>query len=335
MLVAGKTLPAVFGAGSPKENAADLDTKGYDLSVQWKDNAHIGNKPFSYGIGIVLSDFKSYITRYDNPSQLLNNYYVGERIGQIWGYTVDGYFKSDEEAQKYEVNQDYVNSKRLGSPGNGHNLQAGDMKFVDINGDKVINNGKNTLSDHGDLKVIGNSLPRYSFGITANGSWNGFDLSVFFQGVGHQDWYPGNETYFFWGPYGRPYYSFIPKDFESKIWSPENPNAYFPKLRGYVALNGNAELNVVNTKYIQNLAYIRLKNLTIGYSLPSGFLQKFKIERLRIYVSGENIFTATPLETDYVDPEQVSADPDLNRGDNNARNYPFFKNYSCGLDITF
>src|SRR3546814_9019489 len=126
-----------------------------------------------------------------NPSRLLSDYYIGERIGQMWGYTVDGYFKTDEEAQAYDVNQDRVNAIRLLSPGEGKLLQAGDMKFVDLNGDKIINKGDYTLDDHGDLKVIGNSMPRYSFGLTASASWNGFDFSVFFQGVGHQDWYPG------------------------------------------------------------------------------------------------------------------------------------------------
>src|SRR5690606_22065930 len=154
---------------------------------------------FTYNAGIVLSDSKSYITRFDNPSKLLNNYYVGERIGQLWGYTVDGYFLSDDEAANYKVNQDYVNRTRLRSPGDASKLQAGDLKFVDLDGNNTINDGKNTLDDHGDLSVIGNSLPRYSFGITAGGNWNGFDLSVFFQGVGHQDWYPGSETYFYWG----------------------------------------------------------------------------------------------------------------------------------------
>jgi hypothetical protein len=199
----------------------------------------------------------------------------------------------------------------------------------------VVNDGKNTLSDHGDLRVLGNSLPRFPFGITGAANWNGFSVSVFFQGVGRQDWYPGNETYFFWGVYGRPYYSFIPKNFESKIWSPENPDAYFPKLRGYVALNGNTELRSVNNKYMQNTAYIRLKNLTIGYDLPKSLLQRVKISNVKVYVSGENIFTATKLESKYIDPEQVSADPSGSRGDNNARNYPFFKNYSCGLNVTF
>ncbi|GAA4301605.1 SusC/RagA family TonB-linked outer membrane protein [Compostibacter hankyongensis] len=337
MLIAGKTLPAVFGAASPKQNAGDLDSKGWELSVQWNDERTVSDKPFSYSIGFVLSDFKSHITRFDNPLKQLNNHYVGERIGDIWGYTVDGYFKTDEEAQAYGevVNQDFVNKERVQSPGDGKKLQAGDMKFVDLSGDSIINNGQNTLADHGDMKIIGNSLPRYNFGITASASWNGFDLSVFFQGVGHQDWYPGNETYFFWGPYGRPYYSFIPKDIQKDIWSPDNPNAYFPKLRGYVALNGNTELQVANTRYIQNIAYIRLKNLSVGYSLPLSLIQRWKIDRVHVYFSGENLFTATGLHSKYVDPEQVSADPNGSRGDNNARNYPFMKNYSFGLDITF
>jgi hypothetical protein len=335
MLVAGKTLPEVFGASSPKQNAANLDTKGYDLSIQWEDRVSFGQKALTYNIGFVLSKSKSHITKFDNPSKLLSNYYVGQRIGDIWGYTVDGYFESDEAAKNYDVNQDYVNSRRLSSPGDGHNLQAGDMKFVDLDGNDTINNGQNTLSNHGDLRILGNSLPRFPFGVTAAASWNGFSVSIFLQGVGHQDWYPGNETYFFWGVYGRPYYSFIPKDFESKIWSPENPNAYFPKLRGYVAQSGNSELTVVNTKYLQNTAYIRLKNLTIGYDLPQSFLQRLKIDKFKIYVSGENILTATRLETKYVDPEQVSSDPQGSRGDNNARNYPFYKNYSVGLNITF
>jgi len=337
MLIPGKTLPGVFGAPSPRQNAADLETRGFELTLNWQQATSLGGKPFSYNAGIVLSDSKSYITRFDNPQKLLNDYYVGERIGQIWGYTVDGYFQSDEEAASYEaiVNQDYVNETRLRSPGDASRLQAGDLKFVDLNGDGVVNDGQNTLDDHGDLSVLGNSLPRYAYGINAGANWNGFDLSVFFQGVGKQDWYPGSETYFYWGVYGRPYYSFIPENFRSKIWSPENPDAYFPKLRGYSARDGRGALRVYNNKYMQSIAYIRLKNLTLGYTLPASLLDRWNIARIRIYFSGENLFTASPLETDYVDPEQVSANPNGGRGDNDARNYPFMKHYSFGLGITF
>lgn len=335
MLIAGKTLPRVFGAASPRQNAANLETRGFELSLKWQSSVSLGNKPFSYNAGIVLSDSKSYITRFDNPEKLLGDPYEGGRIGQIWGYTVDGYFQSDEEAANYGVNQDYVNQTRLRSPGDASKLQAGDMKFIDLSGDGVINNGQNTLDDHGDLTVLGNNLPRYSYGITGGADWNGFDISFFFQGVGRQDWYPGSETYFYWGVYGRPYYSFIPADFREKIWTPENPDAYFPKLRGYSARDGRGALRMVNTKYMQNIAYIRLKNLTVGYTLPASLLQRWNIARIRIYFSGENIFTASPFDSDYVDPEQVSADPNGGRGDNNARNYPFMKQYSFGLGITF
>jgi TonB-linked SusC/RagA family outer membrane protein len=335
MLIAGKTLPAIFGAGSPKQNAADLDTKGFELGVNWQDNTRLGGKTFTYNFGIVLSDFKSHITRFDNPSLLLSNHYAGERIGSIWGYTTDGYFKTDDEAAHYAVDQDYVNGERVQSPGNGHNLQAGDLKFVDLDGNDTINKGQNTLLNHGDMKILGNSLPRYSFGVNMGASWNGFDISLFVQGIGHQDWYPGSEAYMFWGFYGRPYYSFIPKDFASKIWSPTNQNAYFPLLRGYDALNAGSTLTSVNNRYMQNLAYARLKNLTIGYNLPASVMKRWKTDRIRIYFSGENLLTWTALKTKYIDPEQVSADPNGLQGDNNARNYPFMKNYSFGVDVTF
>ncbi len=335
MLVEGPTLPAVFGAGSPKANAADLDTKGWELSVKWTGNTQVAGKPLTFNAGVVLSNFTSHITKYNNPSYLLNNYYVGEKVGGIWGYTVDGYFKSDAEAKGYQVNQDFVNSTRMGSSGVNHSLQAGDMKFVDINGDGVVNNGKNTLADHGDLSIIGNNLPRMSFGVNGSINWNGFDLSAFFQGIGHQDWYPNTQTWLFWGVYGRPYFSFYPTDFQEKMWGPDNPNAYFPRLRGYVANSSSSELGVANDKYIQNIAYIRLKNLTIGYNLPSTLLQKWKIENIRVYLSGENIFTVTGLDSKYIDPEQVSADPNGAVANVSARNYPFMKSYSFGFDVTF
>jgi TonB-linked SusC/RagA family outer membrane protein len=335
MLIPGKTLPQVFGASSPKQNAGDLDTKGWEFSAQWENRGVFKRKPLVLHFGVVISDFKSHITRFDNPTNLLNNYYEGERLGQIWGYNIGGYFLSDDDAEKYDVNQDYVNQGRLASPGDGHRLQAGDLKYIDLDGNKVINVGQNTLADHGDLKVIGNSLPRYSFGINAGGEWNGFSISAFFQGVGHQDWYPGNFANLFWGPFTFPYGSFIPKDFESKLWSPENPDSYFPKLRGYAAQGARWELNSPNDRYIQNLAYVRLKNLTVGYSLPSSILKNLRFQKVRFYVSGENLFTITALDTKYIDPEQVSLNPDGYGSDKNAWNYPFMKKYSVGLDITF
>jgi TonB-linked SusC/RagA family outer membrane protein len=332
ILINGKTLPAVFGAGSPKQNAGDLETKGFDLSVLWNSKLQLASKDFSYHIGVVLSDFKSKITKFDNPTNQLSNYYVGQQIGEIWGYSIGGYFKTDAEAQSYPINQTMVNKQILGSPGEWKSLHAGDIKYLDLNGDGIINNGQNTLDNHGDLRRIGNVLPRYSYGITGGFNWNNIDLSFAFQGIGKQNWFPGREAGMFWGPYSRPYFSFIPKDMPSQMWSPSNPDAYFPLLRGYEAYSGGGELHSTNDKYLQNLAYIRLKNLTLGYALPSRLVQHVNLQKVRVYFSGQNLLTFTKLKNKYIDPEQVASG---SADDTNGNDYPFFKNYAFGIAITF
>ncbi len=328
MLVPGKTLPAVFGASSPQQNAGDLRTKGYELVLNWKDQFELKGKPFSYGVSLVLGDATSEITKYDNPNKLLANHYVGKKFGEIWGYRIDGLFKTDEEAANWTVDQRLVNTQIQKSPGEWGHLRAGDMKFKDLNNDGVISPGKKTADDPGDMEIIGNSTPRYNYGINLNGSWNGIDLSVFFQGIGRRDWYPNTNADKFWGPYSRPYYSFTPKNFSDQIWTPENPDAYFPLLRGYTALNSGGCLNSPNDRYIQNIGYLRLKNLVIGYRLPEQWTRKVGIQHCRLYVSGENLITWTPFMTDYIDPEQPIAD-------SNGRSYPLSKTLSIGLDITF
>jgi TonB-linked SusC/RagA family outer membrane protein len=331
MLIPGRTLSAVFGAPSPLQNAGDLLTKGFEASIKWQDHTKLGGKPFSYSIGAVLSDYTAKITKFDNPENLLSSHYIGEQLGEIWGYSIDGFFKSEQEAQTWAINQDYVDlDQRLTSPGEWSKLHAGDLKFKDLNGDKVVNNGKNTLADHGDLRRIGNTLPRYSFGVNASFNWYNFDVSVFFQGIGRQHWYPNVESSKFWGPYGRPYAAFVPKDFETQIWSESNPNAYYPLLRGYAAYPGG-ELSVNNDKYLQNLAYIRLKNLTVGYNLPATMVRRWKLQKVRLYFTGQNMFTWTKMKTKYIDPEQVSP----SAFDSGGRDYPYFKQYSGGFDITF
>ncbi len=331
MLTAGPTLSAVFGAGSPQQNAADLLTKGFELSLTWQQSNKVGGKDLNWSIGGVLSDYTAEITRFNNDNKRLSDHYVGKQMGEIWGYITDGYFTSDAEAAKWgqdKVSQSLVYRQIRSSPGEWNRLRAGDLKFKDLNGDSIINNGLNTLGDPGDMRVIGNSLPRYSFGITGSASWNNFDLSFFFQGIGKQNWYPGNNADKFWGPYSRSYYSFTPEGFKDKIWSPENPNAYFPLLRSYEALNDGGTLRQPTDKYMQDLAYIRLKNLSIGYTLPGNIMKRLGFSNCRFYVTGENLFTFTKLKTDYIDPEQASAET-------NGRVYPFMKSYAFGLDLSF
>ncbi|MCY4780748.1 TonB-dependent receptor [Sphingobacterium sp. UT-1RO-CII-1] len=328
MLIPGKTLPAVFGAASPKTNAGDLKNKGWELSMAWRDQFTVAGKPMTYNVGLGLSDSKAEITRFDNKEQLLSNYYVGQTLGEIWGYKTDGFFNSDEEAAGWKINQDYVDKQRLAAPGDWSRLQAGDLKFVDVDGDGIVDAGKNTLNDPGDQIIIGNNRARYTFGINLGASWQGIDVSAFFQGIGRQHWWPGANADKFWGPYSRPYYSFVPKDFEADVWTPENKDAYFPLMRGYIALNDRGSLNVKSDRYLQDLAYIRLKNLTVGYTLPQRILKPIKLANARIFASGENLWTATKLKSDYIDPEQAAQEA-------NGRAYPYSKTISFGIDLTF
>lgn len=329
MLTLGKTLPAVFGASEPKENAADLRTKGYELSLSWRDHFDVANKPFNYSVTAILSDYTSEITKFDNPAGLLSTYYKGQKLGEIWGYRYDGFFKTTEEAQEYakHVNQDKINKRRVQAPtAELKMLQAGDIKILDLDGSGEINTGANTLENPGDREIIGNTTPRYSYGISASASWNGIDFSILFQGIGKKNWYPHLESQSFWQVYARPYGSFIPEGFQDKIWSKDNPDAYFPLLRGYTAQN--SELSVANDMYLQDLSYCKLRNLTIGYTIPASLLNKIRIERLRVYLSGENLFTWTKLDTDYIDPEETMSDP-------TARTYPMGKTFSFGLEVSF
>lgn len=336
MLMPGRQLPASYGISSPLENAADLTTKGWEVSLSWRDRFTLFNKTLNYSIGVGLGDNTSKVTRYDNPEQILgsNRFYEGQKLGQIWGYVVNGYFKSDEEAKNYKVDQSYVNDI-INVSYMDKGVHAGDLKFEDLDGDNIIKPTTSAL-DIKDQKVIGNSLPRYNYNANVNLNWNGIDLSVFVQGIGKQNWYPDPNSMAFWGPYARPYATFIPSDFLSNIWSEDNPNAYFPRPRGYIALNASRRsLGVANTKYLQDLAYCRIKNITVGYSLNKEWISRAKLEKVRFYFSGENLFTFTKLENDYIDPEQASASNSYNHGSSNAKTYPWSKTISFGIDFTF
>ncbi|MNR05548.1 hypothetical protein D3C85_1215860 [compost metagenome] len=220
-------------------------------------------------------------------------------------------------------------------------ILPGDIRFADLNGDGVINNGSNTVNDPGDRKIIGNSTPRYTYGISLGADWSGFFFSTFFQGVGKMDWYPGSENGTFWGQYNRPYNK-VPKSQMGNIWTPENPDAYFPRYRGYIAQNGSATLTQVQTKYLQNAAYIRMKNLQIGYNVPPAFIKRIGLSNLKVFFTGENLWSWSPLYkiTRDLDVENIGksdrvleTDPDRSSG--NGNNYPILKSFSLGLSATF
>jgi TonB-linked SusC/RagA family outer membrane protein len=329
MLTAGKTLPAVYGASSPKMNAADLRTKGYELQLVWRDGFSLAGKPFNYSVTASFSDYLTKITKFDNPNKsLAQSYYEGMTWGEIWGYYTDGLFKDDAEAAAYPIDQKYVNNAINGSAGSERGIRGGDLKFRDLDGDNKIGIGENTVDKPGDRRIIGNSQPRYNYGLNLAFQWMGFDFSIFFQGIGKLDWAPATNNVLFWGPYARPYATLIPKDFHKMIWSEDNPDAYYPRPRGYVALGSNRELTVPTDRYLQNIAYCRLKNLNVGYTLPKNLTDRVGIENIRIYFSGENLAKWSGIHSDYIDPEMAKLD-------STNRIYPWQKSFMFGIDLTF
>ena len=340
MIVVGPELPAVFGNAAPKGNYADMRTDGWEASISWRDNIKLGGKDFSYNLKFAFWDNISKITRYTAttntlPTNYTTNYYEGMTLGELWGYTCNGLFQSNEEAQTYADYSKFTIDKVV--------WQKGDPKFEDINGDGKVNNGANRLEDHGDLKKIGNTTPRYCYSIAAGARWNGIGLSMLWQGVGQRDWYPAKESGYFWGQYGRPYSMALP--WHSNRYTDENQNtkAYWPRIIGYSAQSSGGLLSQPNTRYLQKARYIRLKNLTIDYTFPKQMLAKAGIQNLRVYLSGENLLTVSPLKkyAKNYDPEGIYAgDADLNStaggdGSGDGDGYPVMRSYSIGLSITF
>lgn len=302
MLTDGEVLPAVLGASVPRQNAANLKTVGWELSLEWNDRLANG---LSYHVKGVLSDYQSTITKFKNPTGLISQYYVGRKMNEIWGYVSNGLFQTEQEANAH-ANQSYLY---------GGKWTAGDVRFEDLDGNNKIDIGDNTLANPGDRKIIGNSTPRFAFGITAGLEYKGIDFEMFWQGIGKRDWFPGNGSAAYWG-FTNEWQT--PLTTSLDYWTPENTNAFFPRL-GW-ANGGNRN---TSTRYLQNASYCRLKNVTLGYTLPRNILDKIGVSRLRVYVTGENLLTFTSLIKAF-DPETL-----------NNMTYPINRKIAVGLNLTF
>ncbi len=332
MFTLGPELPAVFGAAPPRGNYADLMSKGFEFSVAYQNDVLVAGKRMNYSLRGVLSDNQSKILKYNNERKLLNDYYVGQAVGEIWGYVTDGFFTSQHEIQT-SANQALFLSTAQGV------WRPGDIKFKDLNNDGVIDFGDNTVNNPGDRVIIGNSSPRYQFGFNVALDWSDFFFSAFIQGVGRQDWYPSRGSNTFWGqynvPYGHPLISQI-----GNIWSAQSPDAYFPRYTGYLAWTAGGTLREAQTRYLQNAAYARLKNVQIGYKLPEKWTSRIKAKGANIYISGENLLTYSPMfkiTNHNIDPENIGISDQIlgsgNQGD--GFNYPMLRSFSTGLTVTF
>ncbi len=330
MLTDGVDLPAVYGASFPDMNAADLRTSGYELTLNWRDNFMLGGRPFEYSVGGSLSDYRSVITKYANDDKLLSStYYKGMRLGEIWGFKTDGLLLTQADVDAYVSTVDASYFNYVGG------IQVGDIKYVDLDGDGVLGTGKNTVDDPGDRTILGNELPSLSYGFNASVRYFGFDVSVFFQGTGNHYWYPAGQSMNFWGCYSYPYCTYLQKDFLKDCWSVDNPDAYFPRPVAYATTSGS--LRYTNDRYLQNLRYLRLKNITVGYTVPAKVTKKAHIDQIRVYFTGENLAYWSPLKkhSAYVDPEAAFNKSGSYNDVSDNMYYPWSKTYMFGIDITF
>jgi TonB-linked SusC/RagA family outer membrane protein len=355
MYLPGKPLPAVFGASEPRRNYAAMRNRGFELSIGYKDQFNIFGSALSFNIKANVSNNKAVITKFDNPQGLLSTFRDGEEIGEIWGYHIQGQFKTDKQAAEFQkkysgdgelvtnLNHVYRGIITIDNNNSWNHLKAGDPIFADLNGDGRIDNGNNTVKDHGDLKRIGNSMPRFPFGFSVSANWKNVDVSILGQGIAKQDWFPSGPLY--WATFHRPYVSFIRKDILNKVFDPDHPNdpnRIFPqRQRAYASLSSGRPLYVYNDKYLLNVGYLRLKNVTIGYTLPETLTSKIHIRKLRIFISGQNLATMSfGGLTKYIDPEVVGSHQNLSnpsgvsgRSPENTELYPMNKTYSVGIDL--
>lgn len=307
-------LPAVLGASAPQANNASLLTTGFELILTWRDR--IG--ALTYGARATLANSKSVVKKYPNENKAIDSWYAGAVVGDIWGYATEGYFTRQEIDADPTLQQRQAEIFAKWTPG--------DIRYADLNNDGLITQGDRTVSKHGDLKIIGNSAPRYSYGLMLDAAWRGFDASCFLQGVGKQDvWMNGETNNYFWGIIGV-----SNSEFQSSVftihkdrWTEENPDGYFPK---YYLGEENNKNTKPQTKYLQDASYLRVKNFQLGYTLPRAMLEKVSIAKLRVYVSGENLLTLTKMPKT-IDPEFATTSA--------GKVYPLQQTWSCGVNLTF
>jgi len=331
MLIAGIQLPAVVGTSAPMRNAADMRTRGWEIAVNWRDQ--IGD--WKYNVGFNLYDYKSKITKYSNNEDKLlsQNYYEGKTLGEIWGYVSDGFYTIDDfDGPGTWQLKDGVASL------DGYNPRPGDEKFVNLNDDRgtnEINSGLNTVDSPGDQKVIGNSTPRYNFGVNLGVSYKGFSLSAILQGTAKRDVWIGGMSLFPFGGSAKAYYPvfYNQTDYwepmgscdgqytenDREYWVAKNPDASLYRL--YSDMQNHGSNQRASTKYLQNGAYMRLKNITLAYTFPKALISKVSLSALKVFVSAENLATISSLPKGY-DPERLSW------------GYPFYRTLSFGLNVT-
>lgn len=328
-------LPATLGASVPNTNNCDMKSYGWELELSWRDK--IGE--FQYGVRATVEDSKQKVLKYNNSTNSLGSYYAGYELGQIRGYTTLGIAQTQDEMDEHLA----VTNNQNGISGYGYGWKAGDIMYADLDGDGYVNTGSYTLEDEGDYTVIGNTTPRYRYGVTIDMKYKWFDMSMYWQGVGQRDYMPYTGMPYFFGASENNMQTVCFEehlDFWRDADDPDTPwyseygfgsnfDAYYarPLMTGY---KRNQQMQ---TRFMQDASYCRLKNLQIGYNLSKANLEKLGISSLRVYASGDNLLTFTSL-TSILDPEALAG----NYGGTSAavgKIYPLSTTLSLGVNINF
>ena len=286
----------------PNQNAGEVNNRGVDLDISWSDRI----RKVDYTIGFNMGFVNNKVTKFQGDVSSINGVYKlqeGHPINQLYVLSVDRIVRD-------QADLDYVQSLVDKNPDYFATYQRpelGDFLYADANGDGELNPDDRVEIGHGDL-------PRFSFGANIGLAWNNFDFSMRFQGVGNYQVYYNNQAFRFVTVLGQ---SLI-KDITDNAWTPENPyNSIYPRLRN----DANSKNNVASDAFVHNAAYLRCKNIQLGYTVPKHFSRKFFVESLKVYVSVDNLFTITNFPG--LDPEVAA-----------TVGYPTTHQYSLGVSIS-
>ncbi|TKG97411.1 SusC/RagA family TonB-linked outer membrane protein [Puteibacter caeruleilacunae] len=312
MIGKAEQLPTVLGTSAPKRNDAEAETRGWELSVGWKDQADLAGSPLNWSARVVVSDYIGYMTKYENKTVSWSGTWTkGERFGDIYGYEVEKVAQSSS---------DFTNAP------SHHRLHSdywfpGDLVYKDLDGNGMVDGGTSAWYNHGDLKVLGNTSPRYTYGITLSADWKGFDVRTNFEGVGKQDrWFSG---LYYQGISGSMWSSTVMKH-SMDYWRADNTDAFFP--RPYMSSESGKKYKT-NSRHITNAAYLRFKTLQLGYNIPKRTLKRIGLSKLRLYTTIENVGMI-------INKSHVKIDPLLILN-GNGRTYPPQRTFSFGVNLTF
>jgi len=307
-------VPALYGAGFPDYNISKVENQGWEATISYTLKSNAVTQSFAFNIANSSNKLLAFSYGANEQINNLGEYSllreVGQPVTQYYGYKVAGIFQTEAEVQS--------SAKPAGLT-----LAPGDLKYVDQNHDGVI--------DQKDMVPLGNPFPKFTFGFTYRIAVKGFDMSIFIQGVGKRtEFIRGEEVEPFHYNYGNTLF-----ENQTDFWTPSNPGAKYPRLAAIGSDSNTNNWRDGSDIYSLNAAYARLKNVNIGYTFPRDMTKKAGIEKLRISLVGQNLYTLTKMK--FIDPESSEFDNNTGLGTSSSsgRSYPMPIFYGVGLDVTF